>query len=62
MELLGLDISENYFAVSNSIEYPINYAETHVYYVNGWYEIENNRLGKYILLDGNVVYFEIKEL
>jgi hypothetical protein len=62
MELLGLDISENIYAVINLNKYAINRAETHVYYVDGWHKILENFFGNYILFNNDVIYFEIEEV
>ena len=63
MELLGLDISENIYANLYGYDYVINKAETHIYYVDGWYEIQEDIEGEpYIIFEDDAVYFEILEV
>jgi len=62
MELLGLDISENFEAKLYGKYYPINKAETDVY-IGGWHEILKDQEGEpYFMFGGCVIYFEIEEV
>jgi hypothetical protein len=63
MELLGLDISENIYANLYGYDYVINKAETHIYYVDGWYEIQYDiEGGPYFMFEGHTNWFDIEEV
>jgi flavin reductase (DIM6/NTAB) family NADH-FMN oxidoreductase RutF len=63
MELLGLDISENIEAYIEGDHYPVNRAETHVYFLGELTEMHEDMEGDtYILFEGKAIHIYITEV